>query len=152
MPLGCGSGRRTFTPLRQRWGIGRRLRRAAAVRVRRTLGPLDPLATWQRVLPVLLHLGCGLIPSWLLLGRGVHRSRCLHRALVRDVRGVAALTRGWRAPCSRFDRGWGLCAAEVLLVDRRLQGRGGCVGVVVSGRGASVWASWVCYAGFVFCR
>ena len=39
---------------------------------------------------VLLRLGCDLIPLWLLLGRGVHWSRCLHRTFMRDIRAVAA--------------------------------------------------------------
>ena len=88
MPLGCGSGWRTFTPLCRRWVKGRRLCRAAAMRIRRTPGPLDPLVAWQ--LPVLLHLGCGLIPLWLLLGvtctgRGVCVTRFVCGSCDRDT-------------------------------------------------------------------
>ena len=81
-------------------------------------GPIGHMA-WGTIC-ALLCLGCGRVLLWWLLGRGVHWSQSLCRALLRDVRAVAA-SRGWwrwqsptgvsgcwwRVLCDRV--GWGLC-------------------------------------------
>ena len=49
VPHERGGGRRTFTPLRRCWAVGRRLGHVAVAHVSTTLGPWGLLATWPGV-------------------------------------------------------------------------------------------------------
>ena len=120
-------GRRTFTPLRWCWTVGRHLGRVTVARLSTTLGPWGLLAMWPGVLCV---------PSS-ALGVVAHRRRDSIVVVCAGCEGCVAhlCATPWVWLCQRDGSGGSACSLALVVV-------GGACPVVVLVRGGALPRGW----------